>query len=129
MQALGMIETKGMLAAVEAADTMLKAADVSFFKKTKVGGGRVTVLVTGDVAAVKAAVDAAVTAVKHIQEDCLLSCHVIPRPHDETMELFEAADRAGTAEPDKAVEPEKMTEEAGQKAKSEAKGSKKNKME
>lgn len=91
MQALGMIETKGTLASIEALDTMLKAADVSFFEKQKVGGGRVSVLVTGDVAAVKAAVDAAVTAVKRIHEDCLLSCHVIPRPHDETMGLFETA--------------------------------------
>lgn len=90
MQAIGMIETKGLLAAIEAADTMLKAADVTFLEKQKVGGGRITVLVTGDVGAVKAAVDAGVMAVKQIQEDCLLACHVIPRPHEETMELFEA---------------------------------------
>lgn len=101
MQALGMIETKGLLAAIEAADTMLKAADVALFEKQKVGGGRVTVLVTGDVAAVKAAVDAGAMAAKQIQTDCLLSCHVIPRPHDETMKLFEYEEdiKPGTAKP------------------------------
>lgn len=94
MQALGMIETKGLLAAIEAADTMLKAADVAFLEKQKVGGGRVTVLITGDVAAVKAAVDAGVTAVKQIQADCLLSCHVIARPHDETSSLLAPGEAA-----------------------------------
>ena len=66
MQALGMIETKGTLAAVEAADAMLKAADVALLEKTKVGGGLVTVTVTGDVAAVTAAVDAGAAAVERL---------------------------------------------------------------
>lgn len=99
MQALGMVETKGLLAAIEAADTMLKAADVALFRKEKVGGGRVTILVTGDVAAVKAAVDAAAMAVQHIQADGLLSCHVIPRPDDGTVEMFESAKEAQAAPP------------------------------
>lgn len=83
MQALGFIETKGVLAAVEAADAMLKAADVSLLEKTKVGGGLVAVTVTGDVAAVKAAVDAGAAAVERINSAALVTRHVIARPHDE----------------------------------------------
>lgn len=83
MQALGLIETKGTLAAIEAADAMLKAADVSILEKTKVGGGRTNVSVTGDVAAVKAAVDAGAAAVGRLGLGLLLSTHVIPRPHEE----------------------------------------------
>lgn len=83
MKALGLIETKGLLAAIESADTMLKAADVSIFDKTYVGGGLVSVTVTGDVAAVKAAVEAGVAAVKKLDASLLVSEHVIPRPHEE----------------------------------------------
>lgn len=83
MQALGLIETKGLLAAIEAADAMLKAADVSILETIKVGGGRMNVSVTGDVAAVKAAVDAAGAAVERLGAGLLLSSHVIPRPHEE----------------------------------------------
>lgn len=79
MQALGLIETKGLIAAIESADTMLKAADVTLLEKTHVGGGLVTVAVVGDVGAVKAAVDAGAAAAQRIGE--LLSVHVIPRPH------------------------------------------------
>lgn len=88
MQALGMIETKGTLAAVEAADTMLKAADVALLEKTKVGGGLVTVTVTGGVAAVTAAVDAGAAAVERLGSDCLRTRHVIPRPHGELEGMF-----------------------------------------
>jgi Carbon dioxide concentrating mechanism/carboxysome shell protein len=88
MQSIGMIETKGMVAAIEAADTMLKSADVSLFYKEKIGGGRVTVLIKGDIGAVQAAIDAGVVAIEHLNTKCLLSSHVIPRPHTETMELF-----------------------------------------
>ena len=88
MQALGMIETKGTLAAVEAADAMLKAADVALLEKTKVGGGLVTVTVTGDVAAVPAAVDAGAAAVERLGSDCLRARHVIPRPHGELEGMF-----------------------------------------
>ncbi|WP_143320265.1 BMC domain-containing protein [Clostridium sp. HBUAS56010] len=83
MQALGFIETKGMLAVIEAADAMLKAADVSLVEKTKVGGGLVSVTVTGDVAAVTAAVDAGAAAVERIDGAVLITRHVIPRPHEE----------------------------------------------
>jgi microcompartment protein CcmL/EutN len=83
MQALGLIETKGLLAAVEAADTMVKSADVSIIEKTYVGGGLVTIVVTGDVGAVKAAIEAGVAAVKKLDQESLVSEHVIPRPHEE----------------------------------------------
>jgi microcompartment protein CcmL/EutN len=83
MQALGLIETKGLIAAIESADAMLKAADVRLLEKTIVGGGLVAVAVTGDVAAVKAAVDAGAAAVVRIGSTLLISQHVIPRPHEE----------------------------------------------
>ena len=79
--ALGMIETKGLVAAIEAADAMLKAANVTLIGKEHVGGGLVTVLVRGDVGAVKAATDAGAAAAERIGE--LISVHVIPRPHLE----------------------------------------------
>lgn len=83
MQALGLIETKGLLAAVEAADTMVKSADVSIIERTYVGGGLVTISVTGDVGAVKASIEAGAAAVKKLGEELLVSEHVIPRPHEE----------------------------------------------
>ncbi|MDW8799948.1 BMC domain-containing protein [Clostridium sp. A1-XYC3] len=83
MQALGLIETKGLLAAIEAADTMVKSADVSIIEKTYVGGGLVTVSITGDVGAVKASIEAGVAAVTKLDEEFLVSQHVIPRPHEE----------------------------------------------
>lgn len=79
--ALGMIETKGLVGAVEAADAMVKAADVRLVGKVQVGGGLVTVLVRGDVGAVKAATDAGAAAAQNVGE--LLSVHVIPRPHSD----------------------------------------------
>lgn len=81
MQALGLIETKGLVAAIESADAMLKAAEVSLVEKNYVGGGLVTIMVSGDVGAVKAATDAGAAAAQRIGE--LLSVHVIPRPHQE----------------------------------------------
>jgi microcompartment protein CcmL/EutN len=81
LTALGMIETKGLVASVEAADAMVKAANVHLVGKVHVGGGLVTVLVRGDVGAVKAAVDAGAAAAQRVGE--LLSTHVIPRPHNE----------------------------------------------
>jgi ethanolamine utilization protein EutM len=80
-QALGMIETKGLVGSVEAADAMVKAANVTLIGKVLVGGGLVTVMVRGDVGAVKAAVDAGAAAAERVGE--LLSIHVIPRPHSE----------------------------------------------
>ena len=79
--ALGMIETKGLVGAVEAADAMIKAANVELIGREQVGGGLVTVMVRGDVGAVKAAVDAGAAAAKNVGE--LISVHVIPRPHAE----------------------------------------------
>lgn len=81
LQALGMIETKGLVGSVEAADAMVKAANVSLIGKAHVGGGLVTVMVRGDVGAVKAAVDAGAAAAERVGE--LLSIHVIPRPHSD----------------------------------------------
>lgn len=88
MKALGLIETKGLLAAVEAADTMVKSADVSIIEKTYVGGGLVTILVTGDVGAVTASIEAGVAAVKKLDEEFLVSNHVIPRPHEEVESII-----------------------------------------
>lgn len=79
--ALGMVETKGLIGSVEAADAMVKAASVHLVGKVHVGGGIVTVLVRGDVGAVKAATDAGSAAAQRVGE--LLSVHVIPRPHNE----------------------------------------------
>lgn len=80
-QALGMIETKGLVGAIEAADAMVKAANVTLIGKEHIGGGLVTVFVRGDVGAVKAATDAGAAAVARVGE--LISAHVIPRPHNE----------------------------------------------
>lgn len=80
-QALGMIETRGLIGAIEAADAMVKAANVTLVGKVHVGGGLVSVFVRGDVGAVKAATDAGAAASERVGE--LVSVHVIPRPHDE----------------------------------------------
>jgi len=80
-QALGLIETRGLVGAIEAADAMVKAARVKFLGRQKVKGGLVTVMVSGDVGAVKAAVDAGAAACKRV--GILVSSHVIPRPHDD----------------------------------------------
>ena len=79
--ALGMIETRGLVGAVEAADAMVKAANVTLIGRSQVGGGLVTVMVRGDVGAVKAATDAGAAAAKKVGE--LVSVHVIPRPDSE----------------------------------------------
>ncbi|HCS38938.1 MAG: ethanolamine utilization microcompartment protein EutM [Anaerolineaceae bacterium] len=79
--ALGMVETRGLIGAVEAADAMVKAANVVLIGSEYVGGGFVTVMVRGDVGAVKAATDAGAAAAKRIGE--LVSVHVIPRPHQD----------------------------------------------
>ena len=81
MEALGMIETRGMVGAIEAADAMVKAARVQMVGKVLVGGGLVTVFVRGDVAACKAATDAGAAAAQRVGE--LVSSHVILRPHDD----------------------------------------------
>lgn len=83
MYALGLIETRGLVTAIEAADVMVKSSDVSIIEKTYIGGGLVTIAVTGDVSAVKSAVEAGGAAVRKINEKALISEHVIPRPHEE----------------------------------------------
>ena len=79
--ALGMVETHGLVGAIEAADAMVKAANVTLIGKEQIGAGLVTVMIRGDVGAVKAATDAGAAAAKRVGE--LISVHVIPRPHDE----------------------------------------------
>jgi len=88
MEALGMIETKGFVGAVEAADAMVKAANVVLVGREYIGAGYVTVLVRGDVGAVKAATDAGAAAARRVGE--LVSVHVIPRPHKELEQVLEA---------------------------------------
>ena len=88
LEALGMLETIGLVPAIEGADAMVKAANVSLVSQEKVGHGLVTTMVRGDVGAVKAAVDAGVVAAESIGE--VVSNYVIPRPHDEIEKLIKA---------------------------------------
>jgi len=84
--ALGMVETRGLIGAVEAADAMVKAANVILVGKEYIGAGYVTVLVRGDVGAVKAATDAGAAAARRVGE--LVSVHVIPRPHSDVERIL-----------------------------------------
>ncbi len=86
MEALGMIETKGVVAMIEAADAMVKAAQVVLVSYEKIGGGYVTAMVRGDVAAVKAATDAGAAAARKVGE--VVSVHVIPHPHEQLDEIL-----------------------------------------
>lgn len=86
LEALGMIETKGLIGSIEAADAMVKAANVLLIGKEYIGAGYVTVMVRGDVGAVKAATDAGATAARRVGE--LVSVHVIPRPHTEVEQIL-----------------------------------------
>lgn len=88
-EALGMIETKGLVAIIEATDAMLKSAKVSYVGMRKVGSGFVSVLVSGDVAACRAAVDAGAAAAGKLGE--VVSVHVIPRPHAEVTKILPTA--------------------------------------
>ena len=94
--ALGMIETKGLIPAIEAADQMLKAANVTLCGKEHVSGGLVAVMVRGDVGAVKAAVDAGAAAAQRVGE--LLSVHVIPRPHQDVEYILPIEDNKSFGE-------------------------------
>lgn len=96
-QALGMVETKGLVGAIEAADAMVKAANVTLVGKDKIGAGLVTVMVRGDVGAVKASVDAGAAAAKRVGE--LVSVHVIPRPHDDVEGILPKSEVADTKAP------------------------------
>ena len=109
MKALGMIETRGLVASIEAADAMVKAANVTLTCKVHVGGGLVTVMVRGDVGAVKAAVDAGAAAAERVGE--LVSVHVIPRPHEE-LEGMLTTPAPVTPTPKPPKQPEAPPEEA-----------------
>ena len=85
-EALGMVETRGLIAAVEAADSMCKAANVTLVGTEKIGSGLVTVMVRGDVGAVKAAVEAGAAAASRLGE--LVAQHVIPRPHTDVEKIL-----------------------------------------
>ncbi len=91
-EALGMIETKGLVASIEAADAMVKAANVVLIGKEYIGAGYVTMLVRGDVGAVKAATDAGAAAARRVGE--LVSVHVIPRPHNEVEKILPQTDES-----------------------------------
>ena len=88
-EALGMIETKGLVAMVEASDAMVKAANVQLIGYEKIGAGFVTAMVRGDVAAVRAATDAGATAARRVGE--LIAVHVIPRPHKDLDDVLPIA--------------------------------------
>lgn len=85
-EALGMVETKGLVGAIEAADAMTKAANVTMIGYEKIGSGLVTIMVRGDVGAVKASVDAGAAAAANVGE--VVSCHVIPRPHIDVEKIL-----------------------------------------
>jgi microcompartment protein CcmL/EutN len=83
-QALGLVETKGLVGLIEASDAMCKAANVQLVRTVQIGGGYVTTIVRGDTGSVRAAVDAGAAAAKAVGE--LVTSHVIPRPHDNLVE-------------------------------------------
>ncbi|MCL4559087.1 MAG: ethanolamine utilization microcompartment protein EutM [Chloroflexi bacterium] len=101
--ALGMVETRGLVGAIEAADAMVKAANVVLIGSEYVGGGYVTVMVRGDVGAVKAATDAGAAAAKRVGE--LVSVHVIPRPHSDVEMILPQSSRGSFG--GRATEPKK----------------------
>lgn len=106
MKSLGLIETKGLLPAIECADVMLKSAEVHLLDRTYVGGGLVTVTVVGDVSAVQTAVDAAKAALERLDSSALRSSHVIPRPDVEVIDnLFTPPPTGGNEEPEPPVDP------------------------
>lgn len=90
-EALGMVETKGLVGAIEAADTMVKSANVTLVGYEKIGSGLVTVMVRGDVGAVKASVDSGASAAQKVGE--LVSVHVIPRPHTDIEKILPQASK------------------------------------
>lgn len=101
LEALGMVETKGFIGAVEAADAMVKAANVQLIGKEYIGAGYVTIFVRGDVGAVKAATDAGAAAARRVGE--LISVHVIPRPHTEVERVLPQGGQTGYSPDEKAI--------------------------
>src|SRR5690242_21342690 len=100
-EALGMVETRGLIGSVEAADAMVKAANVTLIGKEYIGAGYVTIFVRGDVGAVKAATDAGAAAARRVGE--LISVHVIPRPHGEVERVLPHNGRTGYSPDDRAI--------------------------
>lgn len=90
MEALGMIETRGLVAAIEAADAMVKAANVVLIGTEKIGSGLVSVMIRGDVGAVKAATEAGANAAQNLGE--IIAVHVIPRPHADVEKILPSLD-------------------------------------
>ena len=90
MEALGMVETRGLVAAIEAADAMVKAANVTLIGTEKIGSGLVSVMVRGDVGAVKAATEAGSNAAQNLGE--IIAVHVIPRPHSDVEKILPSLD-------------------------------------
>jgi ethanolamine utilization protein EutM len=102
LEALGMVETKGFVGAVEAADAMVKAANVQLIGKEYIGAGFVTIFVRGDVGAVKAATDAGAAAARRVGE--LVSVHVIPRPHGEVERVLPRNGQTGYSPDERALQ-------------------------
>lgn len=102
LEALGMIETKGFVGGVEAADAMVKAANVQLVGKEYIGAGYMTIFVRGDVGAVKAATDAGAAAARRVGE--LISVHVIPRPHGEVERILPKNGKVGLSPDEKALQ-------------------------
>lgn len=102
LEALGMIETKGFVGGVEAADAMVKAANVELIGKEYIGAGYMTIFVRGDVGAVKAATDAGAAAARRVGE--LISVHVIPRPHVEVERILPKGGKVGLSPDEKALQ-------------------------
>src|SRR4051812_25034179 len=101
-EALGLVETKGLIGSVESADAMVKAANVKLIGKEYIGAGYVTVFVRGDVGAVKAATDAGAAAARRVGE--LISVHVIPRPHSEVERVLPRGGAVGYSPDEKALQ-------------------------
>ncbi len=112
-QALGLIETRGLVTASEAADAMLKAAKVKVMGRQKVKAGLVAVMIAGDVGAVKAAVDAGTAAGKKVGE--IISTHVIPRPHTDIDAIIPSMDEAPPSAKEKKPPPRKSAPQKGSK--------------
>jgi ethanolamine utilization protein EutM len=102
LEALGMIETKGFIGGVEAADAMVKAANVKLIGKEYIGAGYMTIFVRGDVGAVKAATDAGAAAARRVGE--LISVHVIPRPHSEVERVLPKGGAVGLSPDEKSLQ-------------------------
>ena len=112
MNAIGMIETKGLLAAIEGADVMLKAADVTLLDKSSATGGLITITVTGEVSAVQAAIEAATVSINRLNSNLLISKHVIARPSSSLEKVMSIMSSTPQNESAKDVEKEQLAAEA-----------------